>query len=962
MTMLASTPLGDIAPGTRIVVRDAEWLVKRVERASIGGRAVFVQGISGLVRDKEAIFLTGIEGSMEVIDPAKTRLVPDKSPRYQAAFLYLEALLRRTPPTDDRLYVGYKAAMDLVPFQLDPAIKALGQPRQRILIADAVGLGKTLEAGILLAELIRRGRGRRILVLTVKSMLTQFQKEMWARFAIPLVRLDSQGIQRIRSRIPTNHNPFYYYDKAIISIDTLKQDAEYRTYLENAYWDIIVIDEAHNVAERGKKSSMRARLARLLSSRSDTLIMLSATPHDGSARSFASLMNMLDPTAIADPDHYGPEDIKGLFIRRFKKDVLEQVESAFKEREILVARAQASPEEEEAFQGLTSLSFRFLDKRAGRGQQLFRTTLEKALFSSPAACLSTIKNRISRLEKREDDEDALHDITELERLKQAVSAISIEAFSKYQRLLQLIKDKDKGLGWTGRDASDRLVIFTERIDTLRFLEEHLPRDLKLKDKQVEILHGQMSDMEQQRVVEEFGKDSSPVRLLIASDVASEGINLHFLCHRMIHFDIPWSLMVFQQRNGRIDRYGQERTPHIYYLLTESGNQKIRGDLRILELLIKKDEQARKNIGDPSALMGVYDIDREEEMTARAIEEGKGPEEFDRELEENLKKGQDLLELLMADQDEEASCSTHHEAQMASMPSLYDGDFQFARAALSLLKDRQDETLSFKDYPEEQRIDLEAPEDLAHRFRSMPGQIWPDHGRFILSADKDAVQAEIRRSRMDEKAWPRIHFLYELNPVVDWLTDRLLALFKRNEAPIIRLKDLFQSNQVMFVVSGLIPNLKGQPLVHRWLAVEFTDGEVEREPRDFFQVMEEMGLGQRQLPNTAEDIDAKALESLLPEAVEFARAWMSDFYKEFVSKMEPRLNEHLERLKALKARQYRQLELFEETSRQPDHIKNARINQKRRDIDRIFQDYTRWMKESMSAEDRPSLRVIAVFTG
>ncbi len=146
-----------------------------------------------------------------------------------------------------------------------------------------------------------------------------------------------------------------------------------------------------------------------------------------------------------------------------------------------------------------------------------------------------------------------------------------------------------------------------------------------------MLYGSLSDIEQQHIVENFGKEEATVRLLIASDVASEGINLHFLCHRMIHFDIPWSLMVFQQRNGRIDRYGQEHTPEIVYLVTQSRNAKIRGDTRILELLIQKDEQAVKNIGDPSALMGVYDIEEEEKITAQAMEQNQSPEQFEASL-------------------------------------------------------------------------------------------------------------------------------------------------------------------------------------------------------------------------------------------------------------------------------------------------------------------------------------------
>ena len=156
---------------------------------------------------------------------------------------------------------------------------------------------------------------------------------------------------------------------------------------------------------------------------------------------------------------------------------------------------------------------------------------------------------------------------------------------------------------------------------MRFLAAHLRKDLGLDGETVQELYGGMSDSEQQKVVEDFGREESPIRILVASDVASEGINLHYLCHRLIHFDIPWSLMVFQQRNGRIDRYGQREQPDIRYLMVKSANEKIKGDLRIIEILIEKEEQAYKNIGDPTLLMGKFNIEEEELITAEAIEKG-----------------------------------------------------------------------------------------------------------------------------------------------------------------------------------------------------------------------------------------------------------------------------------------------------------------------------------------------------
>lgn len=381
------------APGMRILVRDEEWMIKKVELNSFGGTTLDVVGVSPLVKDRQAMFLADLEDDTEVVDPARTTLVPDESPFFTRSRVYIESQLRRKVPTDDSLHIGHKAAMQPLAFQLEPAQLALRQPRQRILIADAVGLGKTLEAGILISELIARGKGRRILVVTVKSMMLQFQKELWNRFAIPLVRLDSNRIQRIRAQIPANHNPFYYYDRTIISMDTLKRDREYRTHLENAWWDIIVIDEAHNVAARGKKVAQRSQLAQLLAKRSDTLIMLSATPHDGRPESFASLMNMLDPTAIANPSDYTKDDIKGLCIRRFKKDIKDQVEGVFKERRISIEECRASEAEEQALAVFASMELKMDAGGEGAGC-LFKTTLEKALFSSPAACIKSIDERI----------------------------------------------------------------------------------------------------------------------------------------------------------------------------------------------------------------------------------------------------------------------------------------------------------------------------------------------------------------------------------------------------------------------------------------------------------------------------------------------------------------------------------------------------------------------------------------
>ena len=959
--------ISHLAPGMRVVIRDAEWVVRKAEQSSDGGQQLTCDGISELVKGTESIFLTNLEGEIQILDPAETTLVNDDSSGYANSLLYIESQLRQHAINDEKIHIAHQGAMDLVPYQLDPALQALKQPRQRILIADAVGLGKTLEAGILISELIHRGRGKRILTLTLKSMMTQFQKEFWNRFTIPLTRLDSLGLQRVRNRIPTNHNPFYYYDKAIISIDTLKQDSEYRVYLEQAYWDIIIIDECHNVAERGS-SSQRARLAKLLATRSDTLIMLSATPHDGRAKSFASLMNMLDPTAIRDPEQYSSEDFsnKGLVVRRFKKDIQDQVDREFKQRHVYSDRHSASREEEIAYDALLQIPFTRKGERiSGKGGALLRVNLQKALFSSPAACRKSIAERIKKLTHHEEDatESEIEEIDRLEYLDRALQQITPDHYPKYQALLQRLSSPS--FGWSKKVADDRLVIFSERIETLHFLAQQLATDLKLKPKQLTLLHGGMSDIEQQEIVEQFGNRESDLRVLLCSDVASEGINLHYQSHRLIHFDLPWSLMVFQQRNGRVDRYGQEHEPQIIYLITESQNETIRGDMRILEVLEEKDQQAYNDIGDPSVFMGVYDSEREEQITEEAMAAGQQAEQFDdqHQPDSQSNEGDELLALFLGNtttEQPESSQPTSSIDEIVQPKSIFSSHYHWCKQALQQIEKRG-EPLQYSANDTTQRITLTATDDLKHRFKFLPREISPQEDQFILTDQIETITEEVARSREDENAWPKIHYLWPQHPIAEWLSDRMMTAFGRHTAPLITLNSGMQQKERIYLFSGLIPNQKSHPLVNEWLAVRFI-GEQFDQIISFEQLLEQTKLGTQPLPNRGESSNLAALQSLLPEAVTKAREWMKQKRDAFESEINKKLDQQLNELERLRQGQLQQLALQFSQSREAEGRKAHRKAMGEQSIEEVFDRYLIWIEETMTTEPHPYIQLISVFQG
>lgn len=941
----------DYAPGMRTIIRDEEWMVKKIETNSLGNKALYCVGISPLVKDKDAIFLTDLE-NIQIVNPAEVKLIPDHSPRYKRSLLYLESQWRQQIPTDTNIHIGYKAAMDPMPYQLDPSKLALQKPRQRILIADAVGLGKTLEAGILMCELIARGKGRRILVVTVKSMMTQFQKEMWNRFTIPLVRLDSSRIQKIRASLPSNYNPFFYYDKTIVSIDTLKRDVEYRTHLENAYWDIIVIDEAQNVAERGDHQAQRSRLAKLLADRSDTMIMLSATPHDGRAKSFASLMNMLDPTAIANPEDYTPEDIKGLCIRRFKKDVMNQVSGAFLEREVHLERCHASAREEYAYEIFTDMRLQ-MDVGHERGNgHLFKTSLEKSLFSSPAACIKSIDARLAKLNKKYGFGE-IKDIGILESLRDALVRIKPQDFSRYQKLLALLNDP--AYGWDRKATDDRIVIFTERIETMKYLAEHLREDLGLPANAIQEISGGMSDAEQQTIVENFGRTESPIRVLVASDVASEGLNLHYLSHRLIHFDIPWSLMVFQQRNGRIDRYGQKKRPDIRYMMIESDNKRIKGDMRIIEILITKEEQALKNIGDPSLLLGKFTIEDEELVVIDAIENGSDEQAFEATLDSGEKEFDPFEELMKAAG--EAEEKETEDSKTVDDETLY-SDIDYLSQALEYLN--QSESHPVEKLGTVSGLDIKVTPDMMRRLRALvPEEALPAGDTLRLSDDKAFCMQEMRRSmqnNMAETAWPKTQYLWALHPVFNWINDKAGLLFDRGQAPIVGLPNKLASDEIIYVVSGSIPNLKSTPLVDEWFGLIYKNGNFVK-VLDMNGVLQKTGIRSSSLSNTdaiTED-EVISAETLLEDVVEHAKAFLKEKFQDYQNRMNPLLDKEVDKLIKLQSKhhEYYQMTLFED---------ERKLEEKERSVDELFNKFINWVTESLTIQDNPYIRIVAVFSG
>ena len=937
---------GHFAPGARVVVRDAEWMVRTSTPTDNDGHLLRAVGVSEFVRGEEALFFTGIE-SIEPLRPEETTLVHDPSSGYAESRLYLESVLRRTPlpQSERRLATIGGFLLDGKVYQQRPAELALKALRPRVLIADVVGLGKTLEIGLILAELIRRGRGERILVVTPQQVLEQFQQELWTRFAIPLVRLDSVGLERIQRDIPAGRNPFLFFKRAIISIDTLKNQGKYGQHLRNMHWDAVVIDESHNLIN---ENNLRNKLARVLAQHTDAMLLASATPHNGDSASFAQLINLLDPAAIADPTEYTAEQIAHLYIRRTKihPEVRADMGDKWPDRgPSIPVRVVAGPAEEDVFTELTQVwlagDAREGGPVVGRNNRLFPYTLLKAFLSSHRALATTADNRIKTLERKRattPGTDPAHDQA-LERehaalveLKHRADKIDTSSSAKFQGLITQLKE----IG-VDRKSPTRTVVFSESVPTLTWLHDELPKALGLKADQVALMHGGMSDTEQQRVIADFALTDSKVRVLVTGDVASEGVNLHRQCHHIVHYDLPWSLIRIEQRNGRIDRYGQEHEPQFRALILTSAVDGAKDDTTVAEKLLDKEAEAHRSLGTAEAETGLYSAKKEEDRLILDLLEG-------RTVEESLEASRTQVEDDPWDPDaffgDFGVDDGTAPPETAPTPGLFDDTEQFVRAALDTVGDDLD--LSQDD----KLLAFTPPEDLKQRLKALPAGYLKDHKvmeRLKVTFDREHAQNRLDQARSTKTTWPDTGYVTDLHPMVEWLVDKVQVRTPRGRAHVL----VGRVDEPVFLVQGTYSNALGQPTVVEWMAISGLPNEPRVE--DMFQVLERAGVGP-DMVNTGQGGDLGILQALVPDAVRAADEHLRLRRQEYEARIEADLAEPQRRVE-----EWEQLALQGLENR-------AHSKQDKRQQVRDTAAEQRRLLEKMRTAGEPLLRVLAVVKG
>jgi superfamily II DNA or RNA helicase len=567
------------------------------------------------------------------------------------------------------LYAPFRSGVSIEDYQLDPLVRALQMPRVNLLIADDVGLGKTVETGLIIQELILRHRARTVLVVCPATLQQQWKTQMRDHFGLDFKIVDTDLVKQLRRRRGLHVNPWSHFPRLIVSMDYLKRDrslSRLRELLPGPQdpifprrFDMLIIDEAHNIAPSGRGhyavESQRTRAIRAIAPHFEHKIFLSATPHNGYSESFQSLLELLDNQRFHRAVKPDPRQLKAVMVRRLKRDITDwQGKPRFPGRQLSTLKVQYADAERAAHNHLSLYQKALLsdaDPQRVTACAFVLKLLKKRLFSSPQAFFNTLNKHMEHVNKLSSSSASspaparlsFDDIADDDDFSSDDGADADEAFASASELLashlspavqhhltalhtwanavvQRLSDSkaDALAAWllqhvcpNNQWSKTRVIIFTEYRDTQSWLLQTLAHSLgslieKGEKGRIMCLHGGLDSPAREAIKAAFQADPDldPVRILLATDSASEGIDLQRHCSHLIHYEIPWNPNRMEQRNGRIDRHGQRDTVRIFHfapsLVPLSGSSadvsSLEGDLEFLMRAVQKVDNIREDLG------------------------------------------------------------------------------------------------------------------------------------------------------------------------------------------------------------------------------------------------------------------------------------------------------------------------------------------------------------------------------
>ncbi|MEU1312678.1 DISARM system SNF2-like helicase DrmD [Streptomyces cinnamoneus] len=656
-------------PGQVVKVRGSTWAVSDVLKQGLP-RSPADEGVPGLTHvvslqslDEDRLGQTlTVVWELEVGHtvapdqglPETVRAEAFDDPNTLAAFVDAVRWGTVTSADTDSYQAPFRSGANVEAYQLEPLRRALQSSRTNLLLADDVGLGKTIEAGLVVQELLLRHRARSVVIVCPPSLSLKWQDEMREKFGLDFVIVNSELMAKMRRSHGLNANPFRLFPRVIVSmawLPSLRAQRLLRDVLADVRssgsarryaFDALVVDEAHHVApaspttapgQRGYAvDSKRTTATKRLAEACEHRLFLSATPHNGYSESFTALLEMIDGRRFTRGASIDEQALKEVMVRWLKSDLPDK---GFKARKLGTLPFAPSEDEQLQFQRLDRLlteSARANGK--GSGGDIVAMLLKKRFLSSPWSFARTLElyegvdcsDRQLRMDdeaeyytevlgsSQSDEEEGSPEHPEFTALRHSkgsdplVAATSSEISSLIEwgrgyehkpdsRLEGLLSFLDAvcrpdGRRWT----NERVVVFTEYAATLDWIAGIL-RQLGYGDV-LEVIQGSTSAEEREKIRARFTEspDKHPVRVLLATDSAGEGIDLQTYCHRLVNFDIPFNPSRLEQRIGRIDRYGQTQNPEIFHFVPVSGSTTYDADMKFMGIIATKVGRATEDLG------------------------------------------------------------------------------------------------------------------------------------------------------------------------------------------------------------------------------------------------------------------------------------------------------------------------------------------------------------------------------